>query len=71
MTNKLALTAAVIILTAISSAAIAQSPKKHVRWSAAPAPQAASYAYAFDYAAPWPPIGPGVRRYRGGPKVDY
>jgi hypothetical protein len=70
MTNKLTLTVSVIILTAISGAAIAHSPKKRTQWPAASTRQMAYYS-SFDYAAPWPVTGPNVRRYRGGPKVDY
>ncbi|WP_454633989.1 hypothetical protein [Bradyrhizobium cenepequi] len=70
MTNRLALTASVIMLIAISDAAIAHSPKKRTQWPAASAAQAAYYS-SFDYAAPWPATGPNVRRYRGGPKIDY
>jgi hypothetical protein len=72
MTNKLALTASVITLIAISGAAVAGSPKTRTPWSAASfAAQAAYYPYPFEPAAPWPVTGPNVRRYHGGPKSDY
>ncbi|MFH0299578.1 hypothetical protein AAFX91_20555 [Bradyrhizobium sp. 31Argb] len=74
MANKLALAASVIMLIAISGAAVAGSPKMHARthWSAASyAAQAAYYPYAFEPAAPWLAYWPNVRRYQGGPKSDY
>jgi hypothetical protein len=72
MTSKLALTASVITLIAISGAAVAGSPKTRAQWSAASfAAQAGYYPYPFEPAAPWPATWPNVRRYHGGPKSDY
>jgi hypothetical protein len=71
MTNKLALTASIIMLIAISGAAVAGSPKTRTWSAAASAAQAAYYSYTFDSAAPLRATGSNMRRYRGGPKTDY
>jgi hypothetical protein len=72
MTNKLALIASVIMLMAISGAAVAGSPKTRAHWPASSyAAQAAYYAYPFEPAPPWSAVRPNVRRYQGGPKSDY
>ncbi|MCA1458136.1 hypothetical protein I6F35_33935 [Bradyrhizobium sp. BRP22] len=70
MTNRLALTASVIMLIATSGAAVADSPKKRTQWSTATIARAAYYSYSFDWVSS-PATTPNVRRYRGGPKIDY
>ena len=70
MGNKLAFALSIIMLTAISGAAVAGSPKTRTQWRPAPFAAQAAYYSAFDW-APSRAIGPNVRRYHGGPKSDY
>jgi hypothetical protein len=71
MGNKLAFTLSIIMLTAISGAAVAGSPKTRTQWRPAPSAAQAAYYSSFDWAGPSRLAGPNVRRYHGGPKSDY
>lgn len=69
MGNKLAFALSIIMLTAISGAAVAGSPKTRTQWRPASSAAQAAYYSSYDWAAP--SRGPNVRRYHGGPKSDY
>ena len=70
MTKTIALTASILLITAISGAAAEDGSSARSRRSPAFAPQqATSRLNAFDAAAPASAIEKG-RRYRGGPKSN-
>jgi hypothetical protein len=71
MTKKVALTASILLFTAISAAAAQDRPGVRSRWSPTFVPrQAASRLNAFDSVAPMSAAEPRARRYHGGPKSN-
>ena len=69
MRSKTTLAASVIMLAALSSAAVAGTTNTPPRWSeAASSTQAMDRFNAYDWVAP--AAEPDVHRYHGGPKVN-
>jgi hypothetical protein len=69
MTKKVALTASILLFTAISAAAAQDAPSVRSRWSPTFVPRQAA-SNAFDSAALMSAAEPRARRYHGGPKSN-